>query len=136
MKPKIELQKKIVQLSEELPDLNKDQLDYAREELFIHKATLLKSGRLTCLDCAHQWKTAESNISNVILGVTCPKCKRKLEVEQTRKRVFADEIYYQVIQTYKGYQVSRMFKVFKRWKVGEKQRFRNFLITGTPKTVK
>lgn len=124
MKARTKFQKEIVELSGKLPKLTYDQLAYAREELFKHKATRLKSGRLTCLDCGHIWQdTDKSALGNAILGVDCPSCHRHLEVENTRKKVFSDRNYYQVIDTFKGYQVIRMFEIGKYWNAGQPQNF-------------
>ena len=123
MKPRTKLQKEIIKLSKELPDLTADQVEYAKEKLFEHKATLLKSGRLTCLDCGHKWQNKESESSPKILGVTCPNCKRKLKVMATRQKVFGQQSYYQVISTFKGCQVIRMFNIKKTFKAGQPQNF-------------
>ena len=123
MKPRTKLQKKIVKLSEELPDLNSDQKRYAREELFEHKATLLKSGKLSCLDCGYRWQNEESDMTAKVLGVSCPNCKRELKILATRKRCFFEKSYYQVIETFKGFQVIRTFQINKRLKAGTEQDF-------------
>lgn len=123
MEPKTKLQKEVVKLSNELPDLTPAQVEYAKEKLFRHHATLLKSGKLTCLDCGHSWQNDGPELGAKILGVTCPSCERKLEVNRTRRKIFYEEHYYQIITTFKGYQVLRMFQVSKDFIAGKPQDF-------------
>jgi len=123
MKAKTKFQKKIVSLSNKLPGLSEAQVTYLKEELFEHGATLLKSGKLSCLDCGHQWQNKGAVLAGVVLGEECPNCHRQLKVQRTRKKVFANETYYQVVSVFEGYQVVRVFIARKYFKAGQPQRF-------------
>lgn len=123
MKARTKFQKKIVALSNRLPKLSTAQVIYLREELFEHGATLLKSGKLSCLDCGHQWIDKGAYLAGVILGEECPNCHRQLKVQRTQKKVFALETYYQVVSVFEGHQVVRVFIGRKYLKAGEPQRF-------------
>lgn len=123
MKARTKLQKEVEQLAKKLPRITKPQLEYAREKLFKHEAVLLKSGKMTCLDCGHSWQNKEPELGYKILGVTCPSCNRELTVKQTRKKNFSARNYYQVITVFKGYQLIRLYEVRKWWRSGQPQSF-------------
>tara|TARA_B100000953_G_C18024686_1_gene421473 strand:+ start:232 stop:1530 length:1299 start_codon:yes stop_codon:yes gene_type:complete len=122
MIPKTKHQKKVMALDAKLPPLTNAQKVYGYKHCLPHKATLLKSGKLSCLDCGHQWQS-KHNTADKVLGVTCPNCQTKLEVEQTRKKTFFYESYYSVISNFKGFQIIRMCTVRGTYKAGQKADF-------------
>ena len=123
MKPKTKLQKQIVALSKQLPKTTESQKRWAYKHCLNHEATRLKSGRVTCLDCGHQWKDEHPLITT--LSCTCPSCNTSLKIKDTRKQKFDDWAYYGIITTFKGFQVFRLYKVHGIYKVGEPV-FNNF----------
>ena len=115
MKPHTNIQKEIVQLAQKLPKLTERQKAYAYEHCFKHYAHRTKGGMITCMECGHRWKS-EHRLAEKLCGCTCPHCGRKLEVMDTRQRVFTNNEYFSIVTTCNGYQVFRFFyvKVFKK----------------------
>ena len=115
MKPHTNMQKEIVQLAQKLPELTERQKAYAYEHCFKHYAHRTKGGMITCMECGHRWKS-EHRLAESLCGCTCPHCGRKLEVMDTRQRVFTNNEYFSIVTTCNGYQVFRFFyvKVFKK----------------------
>lgn len=118
MKPKTRMQKEVVRLSSGLPELTDKQKAYAFEHCFTHHAFRTKGGIITCSECGHRWKGGHT-LTETLFGYNCPHCGHKLRVFDTRKRVFKDNAYYEVITTRKGYQVLRYFLVQMTYKVGQ-----------------
>lgn len=94
MKPHTNIQKEIVQLAQKLPKLTERQKAYAYEHCFKHYAHRTKGGMITCMECGHRWKS-EHRLAEKLCGCTCPHCGRKLEVMDTRQRVFTNNEYFQ-----------------------------------------
>ena len=116
MKPKTRIQKEVAKLIRRLPDLTEKQTAYAFEHCFKHYAHRTKGGILTCTECGYRWKS-EHPLAESVCGCTCPHCGKKLEVLDTRKRVFKDMEYFSIITTYKQFQVIRFFAVHTERKV-------------------
>lgn len=110
MKPRTRIQKEVVRLSSGLPELTDKQKAYAFEHCFKHHAYRTKGGTITCSECGHRWKGGHT-LAETICGCSCPHCGKELEILDTRKRVFRDSAYYEIITTRKGYQVLRYFMV-------------------------
>lgn len=148
MKARTKLQKRVVELSEkmfktiyypysdseDLPEssengyysygLNDDQKKYSQEHLFQKIGTRLKSGKMSCLNCAHHWvdKNAENWTYN--LGkIECPSCKEKLVIETTRKLKFEDDNYLTIVNCVEEFQVVRNFRIRVFYRVGELPRY-------------
>lgn len=117
MKAKSRMQKEVVCLSANLPALTYKQKAYAFEHCFAHQAYRTKNGIITCSECGHRWRS-ENTLAESICGCSCPHCGKKLEILDTRKRVFKDSAYFQVVTRRKNYQVLRYFMVHVKFKVG------------------
>lgn len=122
MKPRTRIQKEVVRLSSGLPELTDKQKAYAFEHCFKHHAYRTKGGIITCSECGHRWKGGHT-LAETICGCNCPHCGKELEILDTRKRVFRDSAYYEIITTRKGYQVLRYFMVSVTCKVGQKAEY-------------
>lgn len=122
MKPRTRIQKEVVRLSSGLPELTDKQKAYAFEHCFKHHAYRTKGGTITCSECGHRWKGGHT-LAETICGCSCPHCGKELEMLDTRKRVFRDSAYYEIITTRKGYQVLRYFMVGATYKVGQKAEY-------------
>lgn len=125
MKPKTTLQKEIIRLSATLPKLTSAQKAYAFRHCFKHYGKRTAKGIITCTECGHAWKSGHS-LADTLCGCTCPNCGTALEITDTRKRVFADNEYFSIITTCKGYQVIRFFFAKSRQKVGQKAEYSIF----------
>lgn len=54
MKPRTKLEKLVTELSEKLPDITKEQVNWAKEHLFGHLAYKCKD-ELWCSECGKMW---------------------------------------------------------------------------------
>ncbi len=110
MKAKTKLQKQVVALSKTLKPITAIQENWALKHCFEHFAYRTKKGSLTCSDCGHTWQSTTSLV-DTICGCTCPHCGTKLEVRNTRQRVFSQCEYFCILTTCKGFQVIRFVYV-------------------------
>ena len=110
MEPKTKIQKRIWALSQKLPELTGAQKAYAEKHALPHLAYRLKSGKTTCLDCGHEWME-EHPLAAAILDHNCPGCGIKVKIETTRKKNFAEWMYYTVFTTIEEFQVIRLYKI-------------------------
>ena len=122
MKPKTSIQKEIIRLSANLPELTDAQRTYAFRHCFKHYGRRTAKGIITCTECGHAWKSGHS-LADTLCGCSCPNCGTALEIVDTRRRVFTDNEYFSILATCKGYQVIRFFFVRSRQKVGQKAEY-------------
>lgn len=110
MKAKTKLQKQVVALSKTLKPITAIQENWALKHCFEHFAYRTKQGSLTCSDCGHTWQSPTSLV-DTLCGCTCPHCGAKLEVRNTRQRIFSQCEYFCIVTTCKGFQVIRLVYV-------------------------
>ncbi len=103
MKPRTNLQKKVLSLSQTLSPLSYYQHKEAVRKVAIHIAKYSPKRGYECLDCGHTWTGAEAK------KVVCPHCLAKLDVDKTHKRKFCDRAYFAIVTKCQGFQVVRMF---------------------------
>jgi hypothetical protein len=145
MLPKSKLQRRVVELSEatyknvyipythvkggpESEDngymtrgLNDEQKEWAFTNCLEHKATRLKSGKISCLDCGHQWNTGSKQAwHDQIVENKCPSCNTKLKIETTRKKNFHNYAHIWLVETVEEFQVFRLFKLNANYSAGKK----------------
>lgn len=102
MKAKTKLQKRVVELSQNIPAITEEQKVYAFKHCFKHLAYRLKNGKTTCLECGVQFQSSGKKC-------VCPSCNTTLVVEDTRKKVYNNAEYYSIITRCGEFQVVRMF---------------------------
>ena len=104
MKPRTKLEKLVTELSEKLPDITKEQVNWAKEHLFGHLAYKCKD-ELWCSECGKMWV----NTSKDKLGekIECPHCHHLLDVKVSRKQKIHKEAYMSILQVKGGFQVIR-----------------------------
>lgn len=100
MKPKNKIQRKVVELSAQLPTISERQKEWALLHCVPHIAKRTKKGACTCLDCGKRW--TEQNKKN---KTTCPHCGRELHIVESRQRVFEHTAYFCMVTTFQGWQV-------------------------------
>lgn len=114
MKPRNKKQQHIVELSGRLRPLTTAQKQWAFSHTIDHYAYRLKSGKVVCMDCGHEWQEVGFGIYR------CPNCGEKVEIRNTKERVRRDKSYFNVITTMEGYQVVRMFLMIVEMRKGMK----------------
>ena len=118
MKPKTKFHKDILRQSRKLRPVTKAQSEWAISECFEHFAYRLQSGKTTCMDCGHTWKTDENTDKCV-----CPECGRELTVKTTRKQKVSGKMYFNVLWLHGEYQTLRMFAIFAEIRKGRKAEY-------------
>lgn len=114
MKPRNKKQQHIVELSGRLRPLTTAQKQWAFSHTIDHYAYRLKSGKVVCMDCGHEWQEVGFGIYR------CPNCGERVEIRNTRERVRRDKSYFNVITTMEDYQVIRMFLMIVEMRKGMK----------------
>lgn len=118
MKPKNKFQQQVVEASETLPAITKEQIQWGYDNAIEYLGYRSKKGIVTCSKCRYSWQ-GEGELITTILGCDCPNCKSKLTIKATAKRTFNDSYYMTVIDTHKGYQVLRTIMLSYTSKIGE-----------------
>ena len=115
MKPRTKLEKLVTELSEKLPDITKEQENWAKEHLFGHLAYKCKD-ELWCSECGKMWV----NTSKDKLGekIECPHCHHLLDVKVSRKQKIHKEAYMSILQVKGGFQVIRHILCWKNARKG------------------
>ena len=123
MKPKNDYQRRVVELSNRLPAITDKQKQWAFEHCFETDGYFTK-GTVWCLHCGEVFPKASSELIVSLAGdeAVCPKCGRKLKLENSRKSKFKESWYYTILTTMQGFQVCRHFIVEKAmWKTTKYQ---------------
>ena len=110
MRPKNAYQRHIVELSEKLPAITDKQKQWAIEHCFEPDGYYTK-GSVWCLHCGEVFPKTTSELIISIAGdeAVCPKCGRKLKLENSRKSKYNERWYYTIITAIQGFQVCRHF---------------------------
>jgi hypothetical protein len=122
MKPKKKFQKQVFELSQKLPPITKKQKEWAYHNCFEHIGRKTAKGTITCLNCGHTWQ-GSSHLADVLLGSVCPACSVKLEVTNTRKRIFRQSEYFCTVTAKENFQVLRYFLIQYYAKAGNKAQY-------------
>lgn len=113
MQPKTKFQKKAVEASKKLPSLTPAQEKWAYTKVIESIGQRTKKGVVTCLDCGEVFHNITAR-----RHCTCPACRTKLRIEDTRKQKFQQREYATYITACDGLQVIRVFMVNYYAKVG------------------
>lgn len=114
MLPKTGLQRKVAELSEKLPEISKEAVEWAYENA-LEKQVVQSRNHLFCLECGHKWKP-EIQLEAAILGCTCPDCGQKLKPRNPGNSIYQDSAYVSILFVRGGFQVERMLLVSKQGK--------------------
>lgn len=116
MKPRTKKQRRIVELADTLPDITKEQQEYAFKHCFKPMAYSCK-GEAWCTECGHTFRTDISELAIALeIGdkVECPHCGALLTMKNSRKQKdVPQKVYYDIITTCGEFQVFRHFAINK-----------------------
>ena len=115
MKPRNKREREVLQLSQKLPPMTKQQRIYAEEHC--HEGIGYNYGGLVwCTKCGCEFGHDDPDLG-VALGVAdeavCPMCGVKLKVKLSQKRKIDERYYFTVVTTSGGWQVLRHYCVDK-----------------------
>lgn len=116
MKPRNKTDKKILDLSTLLPKISKEQKKWGYQHGFKPQGYRTKKNGITCMECGHVFRNDEKKCK-------CPKCKKMLIIQDTRKTRQNDEIVLCILDTINGYQVARFFELSRYCWIGSKARY-------------
>lgn len=105
MKPTTKQEREVVELSAKLAPPTAADMRYFAEAGTRHLA-LYSGKRVKCVDCGHEWKQ-----EGLKKQVRCPHCGRLLMVAQTKARKKSEVVYDIIVQSCRGWQVVRYFRV-------------------------
>lgn len=113
MKPKTKAQFRVVEMSQYVSTVKDEVYDWAKKECLEHRAYATKNNIL-CLDCGENFspKLVSRN------KATCPNCKTKVQVKQSRCTTDRQVNYFAVTELVVGYQVVRNFEIIVNYKKG------------------
>lgn len=115
MKAKTELQKQMIEFSNQLPTISEKQKNWSSANVF-DKWGVISRGKINCLECSHVWiNTNKDNFKKT----QCPNCKSKIKMFGENKKAFKEMEYFAVLTTIKGFQVVRMVSSEKYMVKGE-----------------
>lgn len=115
------IQKLVYSLNRKLPKVTKEVEDWAYKTHFKFWA-LKTTHTATCFECGHNWKI-ETNLISKLFPIICPKCKKGLEAAATKHWKKEEENYFQMITTFEGLQVIRVFHIRHWCKKKEEARY-------------
>lgn len=108
MKPKTELQRRVIKMSARLPKISQTYLNWGYKQNFDYFAYTRKHYAI-CFECAHEWKAETTSLVFKLTDIICPNCKKKLKIKESKAWSHRDWGYLRVITTYKGFQIMRIF---------------------------
>ena len=120
MKPRNKFQAQVLEASNKLPKISDTQIKWAYKNCIEHIGRRTKKGIVSCLECGHEWENKMTKAH-----CTCPHCKTKLKIEDTKKRVFNGHEYFCIMTACKGFQVLRFIYINYYAKVGKKAKYFN-----------
>lgn len=114
MKPRTKLQHLVVSLSKRLPNITRNQKEWAYRECLLHQAFANKTSGF-CLDCGDTFPLEIIHRKRV----TCPNCQTKLKLENTRKTTDKQTSYFAITDVYYDFQIIRNFELMAYYKKGQ-----------------
>lgn len=112
MKPRTKLQQRVINLSQQLPEITPEQKEWAHEHCFNHLGYQIKRG-ITCMECGIMFQTEEKK------KCTCSVCGAKLKIEKSRKKTLIDYAYFCIFTTIEEFQVIRFFEISQHCKASK-----------------
>ncbi|MBQ8191142.1 MAG: PcfJ domain-containing protein [Bacteroidaceae bacterium] len=115
MRPRTKKQWRIVELADTLPEITKEQREYAFSHCFKAMAYNCK-GEAWCTECGHTFTPDVSTLSIALeIGdkIKCPHCGEMLTLKNSQKKKAPQREYYDIITTCGEFQVFRHFAINK-----------------------
>lgn len=125
MKPRTKLQKRVVDLSKQLPKIETEMTNWAKKDLLVKKGFATKN-KVECLECGNSFSPSIVKRKAAI----CPHCNTKLKVEVTRRRTDKIQLYlasadagYYDFSSNQEFQLVRYFELNVTYSVGYKPKY-------------
>lgn len=114
MKPRTKLQIRVVELSNRLPPITKNQEKWAYNECLPHLGYANKTSAF-CLDCGKPFGIELINRKRA----ECPHCHTQLKIERTRKTTHKGINYFAITHIVEEFQVVQNFEIIAYYKKGK-----------------
>jgi len=119
MKARTKNQKRVVSLNKKVPKIGVRIKKWAFENAIPHMGVRSQAGTCNCYKCGHTWKGSKEAWHDDVMGVTCPNCKREIDLHSTNKRTATIGEYFSVVTTVAEYQVVTTYKIRCQFKAKE-----------------
>lgn len=114
MKPRTKLQIRVLELSNNLPNINNKMLEWAKNDCLEHKGFATKT-RVICMDCGERFSPKYVSRKRAV----CPYCGAKLKVEESKCRTDKQQMYIAIADTFEEFQIIRNFELIAYYKAGK-----------------
>ena len=118
MKPRTKAQFRVVEMSQYVNKIKDEVFDWAKKECLEHRAYATKNNVL-CLDCGESFSPTLVSRNKA----TCPHCKTKVKVKQSRCTTDRQVNYFAVTELVVEYQVVINFEIIVTYKKGKKANY-------------
>lgn len=120
MKPRNKFERKILWIKNHLKSLNDKEKKFIYN-LFPNYVFAIKK-EFTCFNCAHVWSNGQNvkKLRRQGFKTTCPNCGKELIMLDNGRHMEFDREYVTKIDTYKNFQIVRIFFV-RRWSIKGKK---------------
>jgi len=113
MKPRNKLHHRIVDLSQYLFQISKQQKEWAKSECLEHRGYATKN-RVLCLDCGDTFSPQLVRRKKAV----CPHCNTKIDVIESRKTTDRQVNYFAITEIFNEFQIVRNFEIIANYKKG------------------
>lgn len=113
MKPRNKLHHRIVDLSQYLFQISKQQKEWAKSECLEHRGYATKN-RVLCLDCGDTFSPQLVSRKKAV----CPHCGTKINVIESRKTTDRQVNYFAITEIFNEFQIVRNFEIIANYKKG------------------
>lgn len=113
MKPRTKLQFEVIDNSQQLPNIEKDMLSWAKKDVLEHKGFATKT-RVICMDCGNTFSPELVSRKRAV----CPYCHTKLKIDKTKRRTDKQHIFVGHANIIDRFQVVRYFEIIGYYKAG------------------
>lgn len=113
MKPRNKHHHRIVDLSQYLFTISKQQKEWAKTECLEHRGYATKN-RVLCLDCGETFSPQLVKRKKAV----CPHCNTKLDVKESRKTTDRQVNYFAITEIFNEFQIVRNFEIIANYKKG------------------
>lgn len=113
MKPRNKLHHRVVDLSQYLFQISKQQKEWAKSECLEHRGYATKN-RVLCLDCGDTFSPQLVRRKKAV----CPHCNTKIDVIESRKTTDRQVNYFAITEIFNEFQIVRNFEIIANYKKG------------------
>ncbi len=115
MKPRTAFQRRITEAGNRLKPLSETQKKWAHSKIASHFSFRAKGHINVCSECGTKFNNDSKGKS-----VICPECGSRLEIHDTRKRIYREKQVFSTLEVIDGMQVQRIYMLHSGYRRGHK----------------